>query len=569
MANMKQDGSNITSLEFSTGRCRVRCEQCFVNYGQVGGTVLKNIMDPRKVDPRAKGSNAKWIRHATTVRNDRGELCWRPPRKGTKRLGEGDYGWKELTERERGLDWPILTDESAFEIPKTLDRLVDGPPRTPAKVGKVKGVRGAAGTMPWFLRVSSMSDSAHAPLWWLMKVLASWGDYCFFNASVVSACSLGMREYWESAFHKIVITANGGYQKPMPVKQFGDVPGGVPLSFTKGSMGERDGSPTSFLDPRTVDSFEGFGGLERQIKFYRLRALPTIAGRLETDIPVVMTQMRFLALPNALEFCRKYGITAVARIRSKKDVKTCQAFGVRFEEAGPDEPVSLRLRYNGRDNASPRRGEETIMQIESGFYRSSPDQWDHYPYVCDRVHGSCVACGLCASLDATQPAVRIGRYLVHANVLNVLKPTGRREGILMAPEPFGADYLPSDKAANYYASIFVKEGGRWVANPEAADEDWIAGALEEVAGYLRQGHDPDANACESWDTHEDVRKLTAFCYWNALKILKRNGVGFLQACEAVEAWFGKVTGAFVLDDVSELRAMWDGESVWTDEFGEV
>lgn len=553
MANMKQDGSNITSVEFSTARCRVQCEQCFVNYGQVGGTVVKNIMDPRKVLPGARGSTRNWLKYATTVKDDGGKLIWRLPQKGTVTLTPKSYGWDELTEAQRALDWPRLTAESAFGIPKVPDKLLKGPPREPAAV--------PGGTMPWVCRVSSMSDSAQAPLWWCQKVLAAWGDQCFFNAAGGSACSPDKRAHWDSAFARVVITANGGWQELLPLKQFGEKPGLVPLSFFRGSMGER--APGDFLDPLTIVDRGLPASLEQQVKFYRLRALPTIQGRLETSVPVVITQFRLLGLPNALEFCRKYGIDIVPRIRSTRDRKACAAFGVAPVIVGKTEPCALHLRYNGSDNVSAKRGAATIMRFEAGYYRSSPDQWDHLPYVCDRTHWSCVACGLCASLDGTQPG--------GVNQLNVLTTSSGRGDVLMAPEPYGADYLPHRKGhgdPNYYASIFTEEDGRWVANPDV-NEDWIAGALEEVAGYLKQGLDADTNACESWNTHEDVRTLTAFCYWNALKIMKRNGVAFDRAVKGVEAWFMQVSDSFVLDDVDELRSMWDGESAWTDTFGEV
>lgn len=158
-ANAKQEDSNLLSAEAYTGQCPVKCEQCYVNFGETGMATCTAIVEgnsPEAQEARRRAKKRGWDGKASVI--------WKKP----------DREW--------------------FNQGPRLIRL---------KTGYI---------IPSILRISTMGDSSIAKKKWCQDILELWGDHCFFNSTIriLRTRQRNIRE----VFHKVVVTVNGGYQRP-------------------------------------------------------------------------------------------------------------------------------------------------------------------------------------------------------------------------------------------------------------------------------------------------------------------------------------------------------------------
>jgi hypothetical protein len=461
VANMKTDDSGIITTECFTGRCPVRCEMCFVNFGEGGSSVPFGIYSSNGVH-QFNYANCRTTMERLRKDRKRGEMDWfanalcgpdlglagdnNRPRKWTPVVGvDVDTGRPTPFRADmRGDDYlqvlkPLGDDPGLFSIPKV--------PEAPW-FRFIEATRTFNGQWtPSILRVNSMSDSSVAPTEWCEQILDIWGDRCFFNSNIhaISRYPANLRS---GVYHKLVVTANPGLQKlhagldryklyhPTPEDMAQD-PDMRSLAREMGmgdvaslTDGERDGLITlrlgagtmkgtaerrwHFYNPwRLMDLDPSYEQYEANIKFYRVRGLPTIQPDVSKfdgpDVPkhlrkpVVYTVLRFKTVAQTLEFARKYDIEADVITKSVQDKVVCDYYGVRNRMAEEGEAGQISLRSDSPLNASPNRGEWTILHYYSNFYRAGKEQMGEMEFVCDRASMSCKACGLCAMLDATEP----------------------------------------------------------------------------------------------------------------------------------------------------------------------
>lgn len=590
MSNQKQDGSNCINIEYTTGRCQTRCEQCFVNFGQQGQATCKSIVNPEHQELlKFLEEEAKTFGRYTL-----------PPKlpRGTKAPKGHELLLRQLTADGKGMtNIPTMGAWDAWVVEKTN-----------AEKKKYQTVKGLErfGLYPYFLRVSSMSDSSWAPFEWLRDVHRAWGDHCFFNSAIrslkraVGIYGVGLMDH----YHKLVVTVNPGAQALREIQpqisRFIDSEkrdrsatrwareNKVQLSAA-GSMGNPGNRPRDFFHPQTLGDID-LGGYEDIIKFYRLRALPTVQPRFETDSPVVVTQMRFKGLDHILEFCRRYRlnvevhtpVTKTGRI-PKSVADPVEIFKSKFGlviPVVPDARLQAKQVYVWTDkrhafNESPHAGEASVFMWEGSFYLNiHPEAFDHMDYVCDRRHGSCKACGLCASLDGTQRE--------NTNWLNV-SPEG--ELLRPIPGPQGAFYLGdvSQMASNYFAEIQgeavalsgfaelagLEDFGGFYRNPQPPIEpDVAAGLLHAVSRYVDKELTIDSDFCESWNTHEESATTTAWAIWSLMVHAKAEGMSKAQAFDWISKIVADAAGPYdILDGIGDVWGMWDDDSDWTDQFG--
>jgi len=161
----------------------------------------------------------------------------------------------------------------------------------------------------------------------------------------------------------------------------------------------------SFDAPKTLTDI-GLQDQEHKVKFYRLRALPGVEPRIETDAPVVRTMLRFTGISDFCEFARRYGLELryegnSAHVREVAKYFGFQAQYVRRKEG---EPNRIFLRGDVDWNVSPHRGEwAEFNNIKTWWRMADSSMIDHLPFVCDSRYLGCKACGLCATLDGTEP----------------------------------------------------------------------------------------------------------------------------------------------------------------------
>jgi len=158
-ANAKQEDSNLLSAEAYMGQCPVLCEQCYVNFGQTGRSSCTAIV-------KGKSREAKEARRRARAMgwDGKAQVIWRDP----------DWEWYNQGPRLIRLDTGYI--------------------------------------IPSILRVSTLGDSSIARKKWCEEILDLWGDHCFFNSTIriLKTRNRNLRE----VFHKVVVTANGGYQRP-------------------------------------------------------------------------------------------------------------------------------------------------------------------------------------------------------------------------------------------------------------------------------------------------------------------------------------------------------------------
>lgn len=589
MANQKQDGSNCINIEYSTGRCRTGCEQCFVNYGQQGLATCRGIVNPGMEEL------LKWL-------DDEAKAFGRytlPPRFRKTKLEPGrEWLLRKITPGAKG--FTNIPTRGAWE-----PWVVEKRSAEPKKFQTVKGLE-RLGVFPYFLRVSSMSDSSWAPFEWLDDVQGAWGGHCFFNSAIrslrraVKLYGVGLMD----RYHKLVVTANPGSQKQRPMREQTSRAldeGKRDREANKwyrdhrheltaaGAMGKAEDRARDFLHPESLSDL-GLASYEDVIKFYRLRSLPTISPRFEVDAPVVITQMRFKGLDHCIEFCRRYRINCEVRTpRTKKGNippsvgKALEPFKRRYRMNVPviaDDRLPAKQVYmwtpKGHPlNVSPHAGEASVYMWQDSFFRNiHPEAFDHEDWVCDRVHGSCEHCGLCASLDGTESG--------WANPLNV-----HSDGNLMAPMPGpeGAVYLGdiSPEATDFWNELYreevalagyeqlagLEELGAFYRNPvEPLEPDQVADIIGAVSAYVDKELTLDTDWCEGWNTHELSAGTTAWCVWSLMVYAKRQGMSKQRAFDFVSEVVGETAGPYdVLDGLGDVWAMWDDDSEWTDQFG--
>jgi len=599
MANAKQDGSNLINVEYSTGRCRTTCEQCFVNFGQQGQATCRGTVNP------GHDKLLQWL--------DMQPDYVSPPKFSHGALpAKREWLLREIKATSKGfINMPTLGAWDSWVVKNPGKRIFDV-------------VTGAEhlGPMPFFLRVSSMSDSSYAPIDWLDLVQNAWGDQCFFNSAIRSIQNRNILEH----FHKLVVTLNPGKQT---VNQFRPATSRFLAKAArtqesamwkadimregkaspKGSMGPRQDLAMDFLHPVTL-SMADLGRYEDIIKFYRLRALPTVRGRVETDKPVVITQMRFKSLEHAFEFCRRYKLNfqvrlPVTKFKANGDLKN-DAFHkwsikdfrllkdnhlVRDDDIYGTE-LHIWSDKNDTRNASPYRGEACVYVFEGSYWRTADtDGFNTDAYVCDRLHGGCSHCGLCASLDGAGPTIDGVEF---CNNLNEM------QGRLLAPfpGPEGAGYLgylskehmtttgkgakKKEKFVSAGSDLFatnlqalgvemdvpqVLRG--WAANPqETADLDDALLLLQSSADYLQKVDGP--YFCEGWNTHENVETSIAFACYSIMVYAAERGDSYEKAMNLMFEVCGAASDDIdVLEGLDGIVEMWDGMSPWNDVFGPV
>ena len=589
MGNQKQDGSNVINAEYTTGRCRTQCEQCFVNFGQQGQATCKAIVKPDWADV------LKWIEAQS---KEFGRYTAPPKFKRVGKLPAGrEWLLRKLTKKGKGMT--NIPTKGAW-YPRVLERQY----AQRKKRQVVKSIE-HLGEFPFFLRVSSMSDSSWAPFEWLDGVYNAWGDHCFYNSAIRSLkratdlYGIGLMD----RYHKLVVTVNPGHQKLRDFREQTSRsldPGERSRETNQwarenherlsaaGSMGEPIEKDRDFFHPQSLSDI-GLGSYEDVIKFYRLRALPTVQPRFETDAPVVITQMRFKGLDHGLEFCRRYGLKCEVRTPLTKKGNVPPSIGkavapfarlgheikIVVDKALPAKQLYIWTPKRHKFNASPHAGEASVFMWEDSFFRNiHPEAFDHEDYVCDRRHESCKACGLCASLDGTQAQ--------DTNWLNV-----NQDGEVMPPliGPEGSHYLGdvSPEATDFFNEILsesvalsgfeelagLEELGTFYRNPiEPLEPDVVADMLSAVAAYVDKELTLDTDWCEGWNTHELSATTTAYAIWSLMVDAKLRGMSKQSAFDHISKLVADVAGPYdVLDGVGDVWGMWDDDSDWTDQFG--
>lgn len=616
MANLKQEGSNIINVEYSTGRCNSQCEQCFVNFGQTGVATCREYANPshRGAVEFAKEQAARYPK----------EVRYEPPIPVPE-----DYE-PPATHEKLAYQIPESGKPGFYMIPTQSAWNKEYTVKSQAACIKSNTVENLEehGEFPIFLRVSTMSDSSYAPVAWLKKIKDAWGDHCFFNSAIKSLKAISkQRKATIDVYHKLVVTTNPGHQEPLKMKAAWDrakdkdarekeskdwkkevekLPEYSPFE-TMGAF--NDDRPMDFFHPKSVTDI-GLPPLEDKIKFYRLRAFPTIVPHFESANPIVITQMRFKGLNQICEFARRYRLKLELHIPkvhwAKKEKRLLASAPINegliraqfpfvkiVKSKGYFTEALLSTDPDDERNASPHSGKPTHFRFDANWYR--PDDtylFEDQPYVCDRLRGGCSFCGLCASLDGTGPTVN---GIPFVNELNI------KDGNLLAPLP-GPE---NDGYIGFWSKELIKLEGRgktkiealpadvfaqrmqklghpadvptvlrqWKRNPgpTPATPEECAAMVADAAAYLERGLvTGEVYFVEGWNTHENVATSLAFVVWSLLSRMAADGWSQDDAEAEVSRFVGEFSGdADVLDGVDYLWTMWDGGSPWNEVFGPV
>jgi hypothetical protein len=523
-ANAKQENSNLLSAEAYTGQCPVQCEQCFVNFGRSGRQSCNVIA-------KGKGPGAKEARKRARAYGWDGKSCliWKEP----------DWEW--------------------FNHGPRMIRLPTGY------------------VIPSILRISTLSDSSLSKKKWCQDILDLWGDHCFFNTTIrmVKASSRNLRE----VFHKVVVTVNGGYQQPYmvppPPKGYTTWPKTIESAevFARLAKGSMDAQLpkyrfATFDSPKTLSDI-GLEDQESKVKFYRLRDLPTIQPSLETDLPVVHTMMRFNGVQNICEFARRYGLDLRYEGDSVYQRTVVQLFGFEGEYVkGSKNRVFLSTDADW--NVSPFRGEETVLESFGGSWwrmRSAEDV-NHLPWVCDARKLNCKGCGLCATLDATEPdgeSPIMAEHDLHPipysrTYVEVPKKRAQRNPVFEGDE---VGSLSESFFADILSEVFVRENPSAQTVTIVQDPSWVADALRELAGYFLKLE----YYVEGWNTHEDAGDLLAYCFWALLYRAKREGMSKEVAWDWCRQFCLDATGYDLFEISPDLMLAWDNDGWMVQTFG--
>jgi hypothetical protein len=436
--------------------------------------------------------------------------------------------------------------------------------------------------LPTILRISSTSDSSYSKLQWCKDVVEMWGDSCFFN-STIRAVKQRPKNLLE-VFHKVVITTNGGRQQlwdyPQPQPGYTKANAEFYADMARGTMAPE--APRymfgNFLEPATLTTI-GKADQEHKVKFYRLRCLPTVIPRLETNRPVVHTVMRFNGVWNACEFARRYGMEM--RFESSDGFRLAVVDNFGFEakrvSGSSRHRVFMRLADRSKNACDCRDEWSELETVDSWMRVTDKRQMDHLPFVCDRSSGDCKACGLCATLDGTEP--------------NDTNPVMLERGF--APVPFTSGYIEDPKGGpkrnpeddiwpassyddlgalngDFFADIL--EEAYFCPNPDAncvlaeQGEDWLARALAALSEYALS----TAYFVESWNAHEHASTLLAYCFWALARKARRMGLSPYESWVAIEKFVLEATeGNTLLDGSSDLMLVFDGTGPVVDQFGTI
>lgn len=523
-ANAKQQDSNILSAEAYTGQCPVLCEQCYVNFGYTGRTSCTAIVSgdsPEAVEARRRAKKMGW--------DGRSEVIWH----------KVDSEW-----------------------------YYNGPRLVRLKTGYI---------VPSVLRISTLGDSSIARKKWCEEILELWGPHCFFNSTIriLKTRSRNLRE----VFHKVVVTANGGFQHPYllppPPKGKEKWPktiktASVYASAAMGSMNPRTNHQAfaPFNEPKTLSNI-GLAEEEDKVKFYRLRVLPGVEPRFETDAPIVYTILRFKGIQDFCEFARRYelelryeGSDAYAR-----EVARYFGFKTLSVKCKEGEPNRVFISGDVDWNVSPNRGEWVeFNNIKSWWRMADPSMVDHLPFVCDTRYLGCKACGLCATLDGTEPG---GINPIMAEYGFEPIPFSRtyleKKKVSRNPDDDEVDVgsLSEDFFGDILKGVFVKENpGERIVTIEQ-DKGWIIDALKELNGYIYKLD----YYVDGWDTHEDASALLAYCFWALLRKARRANMGAWGAWQWCRNFCVNATGSDLFEANPDLMLVWNGQGPMIEEFG--
>jgi hypothetical protein len=523
-ANRKQRGSNILNVEAYTGKCPVQCDVCYVNFGRIGRSVTEDtISSIQKSYARSQGWKGGkfqiWLRPAKELYDEGSRLLRLPT------------GW----------------------------------------------------VVPAILRVSTVSDSSYSKKEWCRDILQMWGTDCFFNSSIRAVRD--RPENLVDVFHKVVITTNGGFQRvwefPKPRPSYAVYNADLFVKLVRGSMKAPSSKLgfASFLEPKTLSDI-GLEEHESKVKFYRLRCLPTIVPRIETDRPVVHTVVRFVGVWNACEFARRYGIDLRVESADAFHVAVTEKFGFKAQKL-PEKSrmrIFMRLDDEGK-NTSSRRNEESILSTQFSWLRpTSKKQLSVLPYVCDRSGKDCKGCGLCATLDGTErdninPVMK--KYgLVPVPFISgyVESPPGRAKR-----NPEGNDMWPArneDDLGALGGDFFkdILEEAIFCANEDGdctfveKGEEWITRALVALAEYASK----DFYFVESWNAHENAETLLAYCFWALARKTRRMGLDPDESWQAIEKFvLDSTDGKSLLEGNDDLMLVFDNAGPVVEEFGPI
>lgn len=685
MANMKTDDSGIITTEFYTGRCPVRCELCFTNFGQNGSSIPFNYYS-RGNQGIFDYASCKTTQQRTKRKDGKldyvqRQLCGpgigkgrnNKPRKWSPVVGVDANTGQEVTFRAN-------MDKNAFK--RVLKPLGDDPglyniPKIPELpwYHRVLATRTYNGQwLPSILRVNSMSDSSVAPSEWIAAIRELWGDDCFFNSNIhaIKAYPANLKA---GLYHKMVITANPGLQQLYPgleryldhyptkeevasdsiiieiarelyqglkyaprgdVEEYiislpwDEIKGLVTIALGADTMkGEKERAWHFYKPARLMDLQPEYEQFEQNIKFYRVRALPTIQPDVAkfNDVPVVYTVLRFKTVLQVLEFASKYNIDVECVIKNRKDAIVCEWFNVPYREAETNESTMIALKSDDPLNHSPKRGQWTELTFSHNFFRSTKEQMDQLEYVCDRAGKSCKACGLCATLDGTESGWEnpvLAQLDIHpkrfsqqssfvcdsngepvptAGVTSKTDMTPVPKGIGRSREEMDFFYGPGERkywdiktltaalkqkkrqakrrhnpqenAGNpAVAYMAVLDNLREDASRHRNPDDWgdlliqsLDNSLKIVVDYGAQS-DGEEYWWQGWNTHEEVASLVAYVFWWLMVLAHDEGLDEAAAVEAAIEFSYDACGMNLFDsDLEELALMYFDRSYWTDQYG--
>jgi len=561
MANSKLQGSNISATEWYTGRCPARCELCFANLGIVGNGCTYGIYLPEL----AGLSQYDYAVGTTTL-----ERLLKLPRKGMpletaelfanlvsarawKSLPGGEFGrgeapfwfgrptWnkkKRMLKMQRHVVIHPRDAKALYRIPKTPE--AEWATRT--KTTEIDGKE-----YPVILRVNTMSDSCLVPAEWLLHLRKVWGDdNLFFNCSV-NAVKLDSSNVKTDIFHKVVMTTNPGRQSLAKLALRGD----------KGDLGH-------FYKPLTFTQL-GYPQMEDRVKFYRVRTLPTISPKWdERGRTTVYTVLRFKSVSYVCEFARKYNCHLKFHGKANSlNTKVVQSYAEKVSSrrfsavpTAKGEASEIHIWSNDRLNASPLKGQHTVLHWEGSWWRASKEQMDHLKYVCDRASNSCKACGLCFMLDGTRAD---GKNPVARGTGLRLRKYGKQTQYFEGPAK-NPEFNEGDNDDDLY-QLILRDLGVPRRNPSSDDNemaDKVAAALQEVLSYIGiGGEDNDVRPMDQWNTHEEVETILARCYQWLMQWSKSKGLDEDQAVEVAADFSERACGVDVfglpLPELEEIR----------------
>jgi hypothetical protein len=415
-----------------------------------------------------------------------------------------------------------------------------------------------------------MSDSCVSPLGWCQDIQDFWGESCFFNATIRSVRA--RPQNLVEVFRKVVVTMNGGFQRvyeyPDAAPRRNIAQAQRTIETVRGSMTPKvpGHDVSNFLEPKGLAQI-GLADEEHKVKFYRLRALPTIEPPLPpVSAPIVHTILRFKGIADVCEFARKYGLEL--RYEGDDPYQRAVVRGFGFDEQRvTGAPNRLFLRGADVPNDSPHKDEWSELVSYDAFWRvASKEQLSHLPFVCDRTGEDCKACGLCATLDGTEPGDKSPIMAAHGYL-----PMPYAEHFVDIPKSRSNPGVRGALPGTFFREILMEACIRGNPGSERCDyaeqdDDWIADVLAELAAYVT-----DADYYNhTWDAHEGASSLLEYCFWALAKKARRQAMDFERAWRAIRLFSVEATGGFDLFGPNpDLMLAWDGYGSVVNQFGEL